>query len=161
MAFYTHFFNPERGALDTDQYSETVPMHTGVSAVAGELLSVNTSGEFIAGAPAGKMPYWAMSASDDPDVDNTNNYFASGDVLAIVGVAPYQIATTEYVTTSSYTPGALLMAATGGDAGKIDVRTSGNDVVGVIGKEATVSKTISNETATCLVFWLCWRPVIS
>jgi len=161
MAFYDHYINPERGALDSDQYSETAQPATGQTIYAGGVISVDTSGEYINGVPAGKMPYFAMDNGDDPDVDDTNNYFATAGVLALAGVAPYQIATTEYVDGPSYVPGMLLMAGTVGDAGKITERTAGNDVIGVIGVTAEIEKRIANVTFDTLVFWLCWRPVLS
>lgn len=162
MAFYDHYIGLRKGVLDRDQYGVTAAPASGVTIPKGSVVSLDANGNFVLGAGAGVLPYFAWVDSDAYDVVGgyRTNAVSTQTILGISGTAPYQIATSEFVA-DTYAPNTLLSAATGADAGKVKVRVATEDVIGVVTAEGQTTQTISVETSiSVVVFWISWRPVL-
>ena len=115
--------------------------------LAGSVVSLNSSGNFILGVgTTNVMPMFMFNNSDDPDVSNDGGDASAdvgvwipisptGQALALVAVGAYELVSTAYVA-GSYAPNAALSAdKTGSDAGKLQAGTIGTDmIVGIVSR---------------------------
>lgn len=133
----------------------------------GQLISLDSNGEWVKGVAAGKEPFIAFHDQSDTDVQS------SGLLLGLSCAGDYVIETGWFVAASVYAEGTPLMAATGDDTGSVDVATDGyagtSDIVGVVshggkqnvaGVNSQAAATLVNNVSTLnvLSFTTRWIP---
>lgn len=120
---------PQMNAVDYHAaFSSSV---TNLPVLAGSVVSLNSSGDFIRGVGnTAVMPMFLFNNSDDPDVANDGGdatadkgvwvpISPSGHALALVAVGAYELVSTAFVN-GAYAPNTPLTAAlTGDNAGKL------------------------------------------
>jgi hypothetical protein len=81
--------------------------------LAGSVVSLNSSGNFVLGAVGSVMPMFLFSSSDDPDVSNDGGDASSdagvfipisptGQAMALVAVGAYELVSTAYDTAGTF-----------------------------------------------------------
>lgn len=72
--------------------------------LSGMIISLNSDGKWIKGAPAGKVPFIAYHDQSDSTVDS------SGLLLGLSCAGDYEVQTAFFLTTASYPDGTALLA---------------------------------------------------
>lgn len=123
--------NVLRGFDGTDPSTLTsnAPVAEGTVVYSGQIVSLNSDGEWELGAPKGSVPYIALSDSSDTDVQS------SGLLPALSCAGKFEIETAWYAT-GVYNNDTVIIAGTGGDAGKVAAQASpsasdSTDIIGI------------------------------
>ena len=171
---YDHTLTPVKGWPEMGTVDWTAPVdssHTAI--VSGSLISLDSDGEWNLGCASEALPYWALNGATDFDAygesstdyaevgvtgaPNSTNTAIQHNVTGICVSNGYHLQTTEYAGLSStFTPGVLLKASTGGDAGSVEAATGigDGDIVGVCIRGA-----VTNEHGKTVVdFVQMWVP---
>jgi len=144
---FTHELNGVKGFIPAQPWvvDKTANVASGVTltnCLAGRIVSLNTSGEWIMGvgtitANSRPMPFVLFQSAGDFDVVGDDGNFTgaqrSGVQNRITGVCVAQCAelqSTEYTTGVTYAPGELLTAS---DTTGLIVKTSGTSAATIIG----------------------------
>lgn len=142
---------------------------SGVSAPAGSVTRLNSSGELALGVgTAFAMPLFTFHNSDDLSVSHTLGGNPATDkkawittdpvgrVLCIPAIAAVELTTTVFKTDDSYVPNAALKSDTTGDyAGMIRTGTHGTDtIVGVVSR-GVIDNVYGYD---CVAFWPVFLP---
>ena len=156
---YDHVVNVVSGSNGMHDLQYVAAPNTGQTYKRGALLTLNSSGKFIAGTTTDHdMPMWAINAALDFDVNGDVGNVAGGNVGAWVATGGYEIFTTEFVA-GTYAPNTLLRAATAGNAGKVTAAaTNYNDnlVVGCVSRGTSTG--IYDQSI--LYFWPLFIPAV-
>lgn len=174
--------------LDTIKNSITNPYHLDFSAklssgvtvspvYAGRVVHLDSNGEFVLGladvARAGHMPIFLWQSSDDFDVLNDGEPGSAqgwsatsptGVLTGLVATGGYELETTEFDTSDSYSPGDCLTAPdetaaqAGGNkanAGRLEKATAFNKpVCGIVSRGVKTNA----HGKSCLYFWSYFLP---
>lgn len=114
---------------DPTTFTHNAPVADGVTIYSGQVVSLDSNGEWVLGATKGKVPYIALSDSVDTDVSS------SGLLPALSCAGKFEIETAWYAS-GVYTDNTVIVAATGGDAGKIAAQatpstSASTDILGI------------------------------
>jgi hypothetical protein len=134
---------------------------------AGRVVHVDESGNFMPGPHVTNVAIFLIQGSEDADVVNPGGAVSdpsvflhvpvrpSGNMSGLVATGGYEIATTEFDKTRSYTPGDLLTASSSGVVTNQGAVQYVNPIVGVV-SSGKVDRNHNNIPA--LSFWCCWLP---
>lgn len=143
---------------------------------AGRVVHVDANGNFTPGAHNTNVAIFLIQGSDDADVSNPGGDLSdpsvflhvpvrpSGNMSGLVATGGYEIATTEFDKTKTYTPGDLLTADNTGVITNAGVVQYVNPVVGVVssGRSGMSSfggnAQLNHNNIPSLSFWCCWLP---
>jgi hypothetical protein len=141
----------------------------------GRVVHVGADGAFVPGAHVTNVAIFLLNGSEDADVSNPGTTAAgnfmhqavapTGKLSGLVATGGYEISSTEYDATKTYTPGDLLTAAqslsnpaVGGVltnvVGSAAVTQFVNPVVGVVSSGAARNHNGIN----AISFWCVWLP---
>ena len=129
----------------------------------GSLCSLNDSGVLVAGCDVGSvakrpMPMFALQSWNDYDANSDVGNISGGTMSALVATGGFEISTTEFDSTASYTPNELLQPGLTTSLGKViksTVAPYGNEaVVGVVSK----GKATNVDGKSMLTFWTMFLP---
>lgn len=141
----------------------------------GRVVHVGADGTFVPGAHNTNVAIFLLNGSEDADVSNPGTTAAgnfmhqavapTGKLSGLVATGGYEISSTEYDATKTYTPGDLLTAAqslsnsaVGGvltnAVGQNAVRQFVNPVVGVVSSGSARNHNGIN----AISFWCVWLP---
>ena len=146
------------------KFSSTIPSGD-LPVLAGSVLSLNSSGDFVLGVGTGKvMPLFSFNNSDDPDVVNAGGdpsadvgafvpIVPGGNAMALVATGAYELLSTAFVS-GSYPPNTALTAATSGSSnpGKLKAGTMYTDMIVGIVSRGVVDNGYGHNA---LAFWPC------
>lgn len=144
---------------------------------AGRVVHLNNSGDFELGVTGTQMPLFLFNNSDDFDVENPGGDPATvagawvaiaptGKMLALVAKGAYELASTEFLNTTTYNPNDLLYAPTGTTLATSGVLTKtggsgaypGTSAVGVVSRGRTTSSANNSHGVAELYFWPVYLP---
>lgn len=137
----------------------------------GRVVHVDSNGEFRPGAHDTNIAIFLLNGSEDADVSNPGTTAGgrfmhqavapTGKMSGLVATGGYEIATTEFDTSRTYTPGDLLTATasnsnatTGGRVTNESVTQYVTPVVGVVSS----GKAQNHNGIQALSFWTVWLP---
>jgi hypothetical protein len=137
----------------------------------GRVVHVDSSGEFRPGAHNTNIAVFLLNGSEDADVSNPGTTAGgrfmhqavapTGKMSGLVATGGYEIASTEFDSARSYTPGDLLTAVasnsnatTGGRITNDSVTQYVTPVVGVVSS----GKAQNHNGIQALSFWTVWLP---
>lgn len=137
----------------------------------GRVVHVDSNGEFRPGAHETNIAIFLLNGSDDADVSNPGTTAGgrfmhqavapTGKMSGLVATGGYEIASTEFDTEQTYTPGDLLTATasnsnatTGGRITNASVTQYVTPVVGVVSS----GKAQNHNGIQALSFWTVWLP---
>lgn len=173
---FDHMLNADKGwpsqtALD---FTANISANVLYALQPGQVCHLNSSLQLEPGVANWQMPMFIIQGANDLDVNNANNgqwYPISprGGVACLVGKGPYELWTTEFDTTQTYTPNQPLRAPTGLAAnqagisgtltnqGVIAIATSSTTYTAICG---LVSKGVVTNAygKQVLCFWPVWYP---
>jgi hypothetical protein len=138
---------------------------------AGRVVHLDTNGEFRPGAHSTGVALFLLQGSADADVSNpgttaSGNFMhkaiaPTGKLTGLVATGGYEIASSEFDSTLTYTPGQLLTATasntnatTGGRITNASVTQFVTPVVGVVSS----GKAKNHNGVYALSFWCAWLP---
>lgn len=150
---------------------------SGGVAYAGRCVHLNNSGEYEMGVTGTQMPMFLFNNSDDYDVENPGGNPASvagawvaiaptGKMLALVAKGAYELASTEFLNSTTYNPNDLLYAPTGTTLATSGVltKTGGSGAypatspVGVVSRGRSTSSANNSHGVAELYFWPIYLP---
>jgi hypothetical protein len=142
MAKYGHYrrankrLNVLRGYTGNEPQSltRTAKPKANEGILSGQLISIDSNGEWVKGVPTGKMPYFAYHDQSDTDV------VSSGLLLGLSCAGDFEIETSHIDAAGVYNDDTPLAAMTAGDVGKITPTTfaaTGNDIIGFVSRKGT------------------------
>lgn len=149
------------------QLSRSAAIATSVVIFSGQVISLNSSSQWILGCPAGKVPYIAFADSVDTDV------VSSGKLLGLSCAGKYEIETAYYTTGGNFALDELpLIADTAGNVGNVALASGMNATADIIGMTSSGglnnfgvisgvanSGTNSESSATsAVIFTTSWLP---
>lgn len=137
----------------------------------GRVVHVDSNGEFRPGAHNTNVAIFLLNGSDDADVSNPGTTAGgrfmhqavapTGKMSGLVATGGYEIASTEFDSARTYTPGDLLTATasnsnatTGGVLTNNSVTQYVTPVVGVVSS----GKATNHNGISALSFWTVWLP---
>ena len=133
---------------------------TGETFDRGSLVSLDGSGNLIAGCAGTAMPMWALNSVDDFDVNADVGNFSGGFIATIPATGGYEIFTTEFDTGGTYTYNTLLTAALTTDVGLVTPAAGANYndliIVGIVSQ----GETTGIYDQAILYFWPLFIPAI-
>ena len=177
---YDHELNPVKGWWDAHALDKSANLATGETFVAGQVVSLNSSAEFVKGlSAAGAMPVFVLQNSTDFDTGasfaDTNAYNGAGGryemdsgfgpaggvriVSGLVATGGYELESTEYDAGGTYAPNTPL--TTGANAGT----NAGNLIPGtfyadtIVGVCSAAPRT-NEHGKSVLAFWSYFLPPI-
>jgi hypothetical protein len=134
---------------------------TGQSFEAGTLVSLNASGNIIAGCAASAMPMIAINGTSDFDAAGDTGNIDGAGIGALVATGGYEVYTTAYDTGETYAPNQLLTAGTGANVGKVvPSPATYNDSV-IVGCVSQGTPTSTQYDQSLLFFWTMFIPAVS
>lgn len=145
---------------------------------AGRCVHLNTSGEYELGVTGYQMPLFLFNNSDDSDVENPGGNPATragawvavaptGKLMALPAAGAYEMATTEFDTSLTYTPNQSLYAPTGTTLATSGVLTNAagtggtypaETIVAVVSRPRTPSTARNSHGEHELFFWPVYLP---
>lgn len=158
---YEHNLIPVKAFNWIHGLTKTAPLanRADTSLVMGRVMYLNSTGKFTRGLAANQVPHFNYRPQSAGDV---TGYVGEGQdeiISGIVGLAGYEIQSTEFMT-GTYNPNAMLTAVDAGgaaaDMGKLKAGTLGTDTIcGIVsdGLSTNVDK------IGVLQFWTAFLPV--
>lgn len=148
-------FNPIHGLTKTAELAD----RTDVNLVMGRVMYLNSAGKFVRGLAANQVPHFNYRPQSAGDV---TGYMGEGQdeiISGIVGLAGYEIQSTEYMT-GTYNPNTMLAVVdaegAAADRGKLKVGTLGTDTIcGIVSNGVSVGV----DKVNVLQFWTAFLPV--
>lgn len=125
----------------------------------GALVHLNSDGELEAGCGDCQMPMWTKHAYNDYDLSAETAGISGENAGCFVGTGGFELYTTEYVTSETYTYNTALTAATGDDAGKVEPSPTAYNSVVMVGLVSRGTDT-GNYSQNILYFWPMFIPKI-
>jgi len=124
----------------------------------GSLVSLDASGNLIAGCADTAMPMWSINASDDYDVSAEAGGTTGPDTGCYVATGGYEITTTEFVA-GTYAVNEFLTAGTGTNAGKVTNSPAAYNTRVIVG---CVSQGVRSDvySQSTLTFWTMFIPKV-
>jgi hypothetical protein len=172
---FEHGLDVKKGWFDMASLDYSAKLASSISfdVVAGRVVHLNTSGEFVPGAHKTCPAIFLLNGSADADVSNPGTTAGgkfmhraiapTGKMSGLVATGGYEISTTEFVTGNTYQPGDLLSAtradastpaSTDGRLTNYSVTQFTTPVVGVVSSGA-----VSNHNGIqALSFWSVYLP---
>ena len=98
-----------------------------VAILSGMIISLNSSGQWVAGALAGTIPYVAYHDATDTDV------LSSGLLLGLSCLGDFEVETTHFDGSAAYVADAPLKALATSDSGKVALASSMADTADFVG----------------------------
>lgn len=133
---------------------------SGESFEEGTLVSLDASGNFIEGCDDAAMPMFAINGTSDFDAQGDTGNVEGGGIAAFVATGGFEIYTTAFDTTETYSPNDFLTAGTGDNVGKVvpsDTNYNDHIVLGVV-SQGTPDDTQYDQDL--LYFWTCFLPAV-
>lgn len=140
---------PQPAAVDFETQLDAAVPEADLPLLAGSVVRVNASGKFEVGVGTDDaMPMFTFQNSDDPDIQNEGGDASTekgvfipisptGAMMALVAVGAYELVTTSFKESDSFTPNAFLTAdkSGGGDPGKVKIGVKYTDmIVGIVSR---------------------------
>lgn len=128
----------------------------------GMVMSLNASGQFVAGCAAGAvhnrpMPVFSIQGINDFDANSDIGNISGGVMSGVVATGGFEIETTEFVA-GVYVPNDLVAPATGGDVGKVrrsnESPYQNTPIVGVV----STGTSTNTDGKSVLRFWTVYLP---
>jgi len=157
---YDHLVHPKAGSDGMHDLQYHSSAASGQSFNRGALVSLDSSGNLVTGCGDHDMPMWAINATNDFDVNSDVGNIIDGQIGCWVAIGGYELFTTEYVTTETYAPNALLTAGLTTDLGKVKGAAAAYSNAVVVG---CVSKGVETDvySQTILNFWPLFIPKVA
>lgn len=168
-----HGLDVKKGWFDMAALDYAAKMSASVtfSLPRGRVVHVNSSGDFLPGAHKTCPAVFLLNGTDDADVSNpgttaSGNFMhyaiaPTGKMSGLVATGGYEISSTEFDTTRTYTPGDLLSATRTASPASTDGKLTNNSVtqfvtpvVGVVSSGAGAN----HNGIQALSFWCVWLP---
>jgi hypothetical protein len=134
---------------------------------AGCVVYIDSNNEFVLGVGTettaqGYPPLFAFQNQNDFDVNPDLGNIAGGVLMALSSLGAFELESTEFAASQTFTPGVYLTADSGGSAtGALTPGTLGTDTICGVVSEAGLNSDLSfeNEHGQDVVrFWTCWFP---
>jgi hypothetical protein len=174
---FEHGLDVKKGWFDMASldYSAKLSSTVEYSVKRGRGVSVGSDGTFVPGAHETNVAIFLLNGSEDADVSNPGTTAAgnfmhqavapTGKLSGLVATGGYEISSTEYDSTKTYTPGDLLTAAqslNNAAVGGVLTNASGagavtqyvDPVVGVVSSGSAKNHNGIN----AISFWCVWLP---
>lgn len=164
---------PSQSAVDfVAKLSSTVTVDP---VLAGSVVSLNTTNEFVLGVGTGDvMPLFLFNNSDDPDVANDGGTASTdkgvwvpvaptGQMMALVATGAYELVSTAITgANTTFRTNIPLTAATGNVAasGKLAAATwaDGNTIVGIVSRDCNTAFQDNGYGVDAVAFWPYFIP---
>ena len=108
-----------RGYVPNHALEIVAPTASGEEFSAGSLVSLNSSGEIVAGCDDDAMPLFARNGTDDFDHSGDEGNIEGAGIAALVATGGFEVYTTAFDTSETYDPNTLLTAGQGDDTGLV------------------------------------------